>query len=396
MIVAYGEDGVPKTCRCFIMVHMVSFLTATHCLRLDHSKGSPRPPPSCAPAHQVRERTNMLSSGQLCNGAPYQPPQCSACQLHGDDAPRLFIPSRGDGLGERSMSLLWYMAWAASNGFNFGGIVMYPRHSCRKPHGVDTDAAISSLLGQDVNSLFVKVPPKMGFNFSSWGGFAAKASWLRTCRNVNVGLRTPEWKTPQDPLTGWRSPPPVTAEFISALRHGAAQFLRRPLQYRPGVLNVALHVRRDDDVTKFHPARWRYVPDKWYYELVEKMKETYEGPMDVHVFSSTGLLNKVSHLDGFTSRGMIVHLDGDVLDDWSHMAHADILVMAPSSFSFIPGLFNQKCVLDSHWTRNWTQQFLHFIPVTPTSAYLDSPSFRRDLMTCKNFAKLGDGSNSTE
>jgi len=311
------------------------------------------------------------------------------------------------------------MAWAAANGFNFGGVVLKPRH-CHKSHGVDTFSSISSLLGQDVSTIFVRAPPRLDFEFGSLDALAANASWLRKCSNVNVGLRSKtlskklsnlgnvnvgsrskKWReklskvTREDPVTICGSPPPVTSAFMSALRQGA-QFLSRPVSYRHSVLNVALHVRRDDDVTRTTSVAWRYTPNDWYYKLVEKLQESYKGPMDVHVFSSTGLLNKVSHLDGFTSRGMIVHLDGDVLDDWSHMAHADILVMAPSSFSFIPGLFNQKCVLDSHWTRNWTQQFLHFIPVTPTSAYLDSPSFRRDLMTCKNFAKLGDGSNSTE
>jgi len=294
------------------------------------------------------------------------------------------------------MNMLWYMAWAAANGFNFGGVITHNLH-CPNSHGVDTYSSISSLLGQDVSTLFVKTPPRLDFQFRSWDSFIANTSRLRDTSNKNVGLWSRLNENHTDPLTEWEHAPQVTSAFLSALRQGA-QFLNRPVSYRHSVLNVALHVRRDDDVTKFHPARWRYVPDKWYYELVEKMKETYEGPMDVHVFSSTGLFNMANRFDGFKSRGMIVHLDGDVLDDWSHMAHADILVMAPSSFSFIPGLFNQKCVMDlKQWTRNssWTE-FLHFIPVTPTSEYLDSPNFTLDLMTCKDFAKRGSGSNSKE
>jgi len=172
--------------------------------------------------------------------------------------------------------------------------------------------------------------------------------------------------------------------------------LERPTRFRRSVLNVALHVRRDDVSRWNRRIQWRYVPDQWYFKLVQKMKDTLAVPMDVHVFSSTGHVNMKFRFRAYSSKGMSVHLNRDVLDDWSDMARADILVMAPSKFSLVPGLFNQKCVLDlKQWIGNssWTQ-FLHFVPVTPTMEYLNSPDFGLALAACKSFADIGRGSSS--
>ena len=43
--------------------------------------------------------------------------------------------------------------------------------------------------------------------------------------------------------------------------------------------------------------------------------------------------------------GAEVHLDGQAVEDWAHMAQADVLVVAPSGFSWVAGILNSKCVV---------------------------------------------------
>jgi len=288
------------------------------------------------------------------------------------------------------MSLVWYMAFAANYGFNFGGVVTYKDH-CPTSHGVDTLAAMSSLLGQDAGTLFLSEPPPMDFKFRARQLMLDSAPWLRNCSDANVAVRTERFNPMgQDVASGWAIPPPTTRDFISALRQGA-QFLGRAVRYRPGELSVALHVRRDDIDAR--EAR-RYTPDGWYYKLVERMGEAYAVKMDVHVFSSTGSRYNASDFDGFRARGMALHLDEDVLDDWAHMARADVLVMARSSFSLIPALLRRQCVLDTtHWTMGagWKKE-LHFVRVNASMKYLDSPQFASDLMACKQSVARLDNS----
>jgi len=379
-----------KACQFSMLVRMVPLLMPARCLRLEVST---RIVPACGSPSAVNPDQVRLSPRQVSGGVSYQPLQCPACKLHGDHAPRLFIPSRGDGLGERALSLIWYMAMAASHGFNFGGVVVYKEH-CPESHGVDTFAAMSSLLGQDVNTLFLEAPPPLNFSFHDQQSLLKNLKRLSTYSEANVGLSHPEIDSPafnNDPVTYWNRAPPVTRGFISALRQGA-QFLNRTVQYRPGDLTVALHVRRDD-ITRVSN---KFIPDQWYYTLVEKMKETYKVKMDVHVFSSTGTRYAEADFDGFRSRGMTIHLDKDVLDDWAHMARADILVMGRSGYSFIPAMFSQRCVLDPRQltagSPSWNK-LINFVPVRKTLQYLQSPSLKHALAKCRKATKLQNGTS---
>lgn len=54
----------------------------------------------------------------------------------------------------------------------------------------------------------------------------------------------------------------------------------------------------------------------------------------------------------FETQDIKVHLDGDVLVDWAHLARADVLVLSKSAFSNVPALLNPRCVIwqPSRWT----------------------------------------------
>lgn len=103
---------------------------------------------------------------------------------------------------------------------------------------------------------------------------------------------------------------------------------------------MALHARRGD----VHTHVWRHVPNKWYLGLVAAMEETHGGELDMHVFTDT--MDRPNDLDAFRTKGVVIHDNCSVLDDWAHMAHADVRVMSNSLFSLVPGLFNEHCVAE--------------------------------------------------
>mmetsp|Transcript_5823 Transcript_5823/g.7941 ORF Transcript_5823/g.7941 Transcript_5823/m.7941 type:complete len:395 (+) Transcript_5823:82-1266(+) len=338
------------------------------------SSGGDAFPPDISAARFI---SDLGTSGRSCSGKPYRPPRCAACQLNNANASRIFVLSRGDGLGERSMSLIFTMAWAAAHGFNFGGVITGKK--CSSSHGVNTHRAMSSLFGQDRDTLFLTNPPLLDEEYTSWESFQGNLPRLLTSRQSNIGWTASDMYVWNDAL------PPVSSKFVQALRSGA-KFRSRTFEHSETRMQVALHVRRDDisSVPGTH-GQWRFTQDEWYYKLVAKLRELMTDRMDVHVFSSTGPLYSKQYFERFRSRGMILHINTDVFETWSLMARADILVMAQSSFSFIPGLFNQRCVLDmrhffppdSPW-----QDFVSFESVEPDVEYLDSPEFESALSNC--------------
>ena len=55
-----------------------------------------------------------------------------------------------------------------------------------------------------------------------------------------------------------------------------------------------------------------------------------------------------SRFDFLASNGYRVHTRGDALSDFAHLAHADVLVVATSSFSHAAALLNRGCILTVH------------------------------------------------
>jgi hypothetical protein len=142
-----------------------------------------------------------------------------------------------------------------------------------------------------------------------------------------------------------------TPQFLSGLQR-SSPLRTGPLVFKPGRVSVALHIRRGDvSETDGH----RGTSDAWYYRLVEQLRKLAP-EADIHVFSSTEKKIPSSSFDGYRSRSLSVHLDGDVLEAWSNLARADVLVMAKSSFSHVPAFFNDKCVVyQPYWHRPLSQ-----------------------------------------
>mmetsp|Transcript_90822 Transcript_90822/g.265869 ORF Transcript_90822/g.265869 Transcript_90822/m.265869 type:complete len:364 (+) Transcript_90822:75-1166(+) len=354
-----------------VFLQTAALLMPTTCLRFEH-------PPTRA---QLLLHEDMLdgtfsgqaarfghSTGRVCSGLPYQPPRCPACQLNSLDAPRLFVPGKNDGLGERSMALILGMALAETSGLNFGGLLV--GDICPVSHNVNTHEAMSSLVGEDVDMLCLTDAPNLTRSYPS----------VPLCQKALPEVQQGIQSDVKVKVKLGSYQPEITKNMLAALRRGAA-FLQRPLKYSDNVTNVALHIRRGD--LDPEDRNWRWISDSWYYELVEKIRRQLPG-VHVHVFSSTAPYYSKHDFEGYARRGMFLHLDGDVLDTWAHMAHADILVRAVSKFSLVPALLNKHCVLDTAG-RLRESHSLHFVRVQPTTKYVQSPAFDSDFRKCQRY-----------
>ncbi|CAE7767727.1 unnamed protein product [Symbiodinium sp. CCMP2592] len=280
----------------------------------------------------------------------FPPKLCPMCKGAGGSGPTLFLTERTDGLGSRAQQLLHTLALASFLHMDFGGVVPSKDET---PHGVNAAGALSKLLGFEVSKLKVGADAEFDVCFYSFPDFLTEtlqrrclqwpshSSMMVASYDVLHALPVSNWESgflaqlrQQTPLRDWR------------LRHFQ----------KGGRPKVVMHVRRGDVVGRGNNLR--NFPDVVHFRLVEQIRRDLP-QAEVHVFSTTKEAQGPVDFAGYEARGMIVHLDGEEVDDWAHMAQADILVMAPSAFSWVAALLNEKCVLAFRGTEALPDWIVH-------------------------------------
>ena len=98
---------------------------------------------------------------------------------------------------------------------------------------------------------------------------------------------------------------------------------------------AAVHVRRGDVHKR---DRKRFTPDSKILGVVDALRGR---GMAVHVYSE----GAVEDFDEYAKRGATVHLGGSVLEAWSAFLAARCLVVARSSFSYVPAALREGGVV---------------------------------------------------
>lgn len=115
-----------------------------------------------------------------------------------------------------------------------------------------------------------------------------------------------------------------------------------PEYYKNKKLNIAIHIRRGDDISSdnFH----RYVNSDIYDVIVEKLLKKFDDAI-IHIFSWNNPDLTIK------SDRIIYHITSDggkeFLSDFNGLVQADILLIGSSTFSISAGFFNKNLVLYS-------------------------------------------------
>ncbi|CAE7241499.1 HSP90 [Symbiodinium natans] len=264
---------------------------------------------------------------------------CSLC-LNDPNAATIYGVERWDGLGQRAASLINFMALAAHLNLNFGGLLPNPSE---REHGVYIPKCMTELLGTNYKGIR-RLAPEPHFDVCLFGPEAIQEAISQSGRpfGPHQSILIEECGNGREFVDY------LTPEFQQRLRQATLLQRSKAVHFAGKAIHVAVHVRRGDLNNHEHWAH-RNVADEIYMGLVEAVKDALaelHRSAEVHVFSSTeGGAYSSKDFDGYRSQEMRVHLNGEELNDWTHMAHADILIQAPSAFSWVPGVLNSKCVL---------------------------------------------------
>jgi len=152
------------------------------------------------------------------------------------------------------------------------------------------------------------------------------------------------------------------------------------------VVNVAVHVRRGD-VRASTPSRG--TPDDYYFWLMDVVRE--QAPdAHFHVFSEDH--THTFHADGeeadafdeYRRRGAHVHVNTEARETLAHMAKANVLITAKSSFSYVAAFLNPNCVLQQSWKRrlpDWVK-----LPKAVQKGSKEGERIAQEIHNCMNLA----------
>ncbi|CAE7863195.1 unnamed protein product [Symbiodinium microadriaticum] len=265
-------------------------------------------------------------------------PMCSLSQLAQNPSATMYAIQRHDGAGTRIGQTLLSLAHAAQNNMNFGGFFTDGIFVLHAQHRADVPRAMSAFLGCNYSELVVHANT---YQFDRcWNGRDTldnvkdgEEILLAECNGISCRPR-PDLAV-------------LTLPFLSQLRKSTS-LLRHATRYFTGKeMKVVIHIRRGDEVPRNPAAKMvnnlHYASDALYLDFLRMFHERVQN-VDVHIISTTEDGFPSQNFDVYRNLGVQVHLDGDIVDDWAHMAQADLLLIAPSTYSWVAGLLNEKCV----------------------------------------------------
>jgi len=116
---------------------------------------------------------------------------------------------------------------------------------------------------------------------------------------------------------------------------------------------VVIHIRRGDVNLTDHPKRFTEID--YYVDLIQRIKA--HSPRFTFMVHSERQNLSIEEIQTLESIGTLLKLDTDLTEAWDDMIRAEILVLAKSSFSYVPALFCSGTVVYSpfwhHKRYNW-------------------------------------------
>ncbi|NEQ34251.1 MAG: hypothetical protein F6K04_25250 [Leptolyngbya sp. SIO4C5] len=135
--------------------------------------------------------------------------------------------------------------------------------------------------------------------------------------------------------------PEIYSKVVNKLRckYFSKKHPKKFSYFEPNVINIAVHVRRDDASAE----NQRFLPLSYYEKVLSNLKHVFQDrSYTFHVYSSGTEedMRQVKDSISQVSDRVVYHLNEPAMEAIHHMAIADILVVGNSSFSHWPGFLS--------------------------------------------------------
>ena len=158
-------------------------------------------------------------------------------------------------------------------------------------------------------------------------GLPPRLQFRWNCRMIPARLYRPHLRSPHESSDDDDSWPPA---FLAALRAG------QRAECSSKRSRVVVHLRRGD-VTPKNQYHGKYTNNTMTLAILQRLHNDGIRAADVLIHSES---SSFEPLDVFTAKGYKLALDAPLERAWSDMICASVLLLARSSFSYVPALFN--------------------------------------------------------
>lgn len=109
--------------------------------------------------------------------------------------------------------------------------------------------------------------------------------------------------------------------------------------FKNGKMNVAIHIRRENADDKGQAGERVTTPNSYYLNIMNKIRKNYHN-IQFHLYSQ----GEVSQFEDLINDDVDFHLNADIIDSFIGMVAANILVISPSSLSYVAALVSDGIV----------------------------------------------------
>jgi len=104
-------------------------------------------------------------------------------------------------------------------------------------------------------------------------------------------------------------------------------------------INIAIHIRRENNHDRGLAGERITTPNSYYLDIINKIKEKYkdnDNQLLFHIYSQGNL----DSFKDFYNSNVLFYLNHDIIETFIGMVSANILVISPSSFSYVAALIS--------------------------------------------------------
>jgi hypothetical protein len=107
--------------------------------------------------------------------------------------------------------------------------------------------------------------------------------------------------------------------------------------FKNNKFNIAIHIRRENSHDKGLAGQRATTPNSYYLNIMNKIREKYNGK-DIlfHIYSQGSINNFKDLIDD----NVLFYLDHDIIETFEGLVAANVLVTSPSSLSYVAALIS--------------------------------------------------------